>query len=131
MTTRLQVLFPDDEIAAIRAAAARERVPVATWVRRILREAIAIEQPPPVRAAAPVGRVVREAAPRGYQSAPPFPSDLEQLEALLTRLDGADDDAEAAWDAEIARRLAELDAGTAKLRSLDDVMSSINARLGW
>jgi hypothetical protein len=131
MTTRLQVLFPDDEIAAIREAAARERVPVATWVRRVLREAIASEPLPPVRTAAPTGRVVRESARRGYQSVPTAPSDVEQLEALLTRLDGADEDAEAAWDAEIARRLAELDAGTAKLRSLDDVMRSINARFGW
>jgi hypothetical protein len=131
MTTRLQVLFPDDEIAAIREAAARERVPVATWVRRVLREAIAADSAPPMRTTTPSGRVVRESARQGYQSVPTAPSDVEQLEALLTRLDGADDDAEAAWDAEIARRLAELHAGTAKLRSLDDVMRSINARFGW
>ena len=123
MTTRLQVLFPDDEIAAIRSAAARERVPVATWVRRVLREALASATPVPLRPAL----AVREAAPAGYRVTD-IARDLAQLEEILSRLDGEDADAEAAWDAEIARRLAELDAGTAKLRSLDDVLRSIEAR---
>jgi hypothetical protein len=131
MTTRLQVLFPDDEIAAIREAAARERVPVATWVRRVLREAIASEPLPPIRAAAPTGRIVRESARHGYRSVPTAPSDVEQLEALLTRLDGADDDAEAAWDAEIARRLEELRAGRARLIQADEVFDAIKRKYGW
>lgn len=131
MTIRLQVLFPDDEIAAIREAAARERVPVATWVRRILREAIAAEPSLPIRAAVPTGRVVRESARQGYQSVPTAPSDVEQLEALLTRLDGEDDDAEAAWDAEIARRLEELRAGRARLIQADEVFDAIKRKYGW
>jgi len=39
MTTRLQVLFEDDEIAEIRSAAKRHRMSVAEWVRQALRAA--------------------------------------------------------------------------------------------
>ena len=39
MTTRLQVLFEDDEIAEIRRVAKRHRMSVAEWVRQALREA--------------------------------------------------------------------------------------------
>ncbi len=36
---------------------------------------------------------------------------------------------EAAWDAEIARRVAEIDAGTAKLIPAEEVMAEIEAKL--
>jgi hypothetical protein len=39
MTTRLQVLFEDDEIAEIRRIAKRHRMTVAEWVRQALRAA--------------------------------------------------------------------------------------------
>lgn len=39
MTTRLQVLFEDDEIAEIRRVAKRHRMTVAEWVRQALRQA--------------------------------------------------------------------------------------------
>ena len=38
-------------------------------------------------------------------------------------------DVEAAWDAEIARRVAEIDAGTAKLIPAEEVMASIEEKL--
>jgi putative addiction module component (TIGR02574 family) len=127
MPTRLQVLFPDDEIAAIRAAAERHRVTVAAWVRQTLREAIAAEG----SYDAPALRMVRETARLGYQAPAPSPSDLEQLEALLTRLDGVDDDAEAAWDAEIARRLEDIHSGQARLVPAEEVFASIRRKYGW
>ena len=128
MSTRLQVLFPDDEIAAIRNAAARERVPVATWVRRVLREALASERHAPIFDAGPVHGVLRETARRGYRAVPPSPNDLQQLEELLARLDGEDEGAEEAWDAEIARRLVELRAGRATLIPADEVFERIRQR---
>lgn len=39
MTTRLQVLLDDDEIAEIRRVAKRHRMTVAEWVRQALRKA--------------------------------------------------------------------------------------------
>jgi hypothetical protein len=39
MTTRLQVLLEDDEIAEIRRVAKRHRLTVAEWVRQALRRA--------------------------------------------------------------------------------------------
>lgn len=49
---------------------------------------------------------------------------------LLASLDGpADADAEQAWAAEIERRVAQLDAGTAKLEPWDDVRRRIEAKL--
>ena len=39
MSKRLQVLLPDQEMEEIRRLARRERLPVAEWVRRVLREA--------------------------------------------------------------------------------------------
>lgn len=44
MTTRLQVLFEDDEIAEIRRVAKRHRMTVAEWVRQALRAARRDEQ---------------------------------------------------------------------------------------
>ena len=40
------------------------------------------------------------------------------------------EEVEAAWDAEIARRVAEIDAGTAKLIPHEEVLAEINALLG-
>jgi putative addiction module component (TIGR02574 family) len=49
---------------------------------------------------------------------------------LIASLDGAaDPDADSAWTAEIARRVADIDAGRAKLVSLQDVKSRVAARL--
>jgi len=44
MSKRLQVLLPDQEMAAIQRLARRDHVPVGEWVRRALREA-RIRQP--------------------------------------------------------------------------------------
>ena len=56
----------------------------------------------------------------------------ELARSLLSSLDGpADADVESAWDAEILRRLAEIDAGTAKLidrKALRSVMKSRKPR---
>ncbi len=49
---------------------------------------------------------------------------------LLASLDGeADEDAAAQWLTEIERRVAELDAGTARLEPWEDVRARIAARL--
>lgn len=47
---------------------------------------------------------------------------------ILLSLDDDDTDADAAWDQEIARRVAEIDAGTAVGRPVDDVFREIRAR---
>jgi hypothetical protein len=39
MSKRLQVLLPDQEMAAIQHLAKRDRLSVGEWVRRVLREA--------------------------------------------------------------------------------------------
>lgn len=132
MTTRLQVLFPDDEIAAIRAAAASERVPVATWVRRVLREAIAVDGPAPISANRERSALVREAARHRYppKSANPEINEFERLDELFERIDGRDDDADAMWDAEIARRLHQLRAGQSRLIPERDVFEAIDRMLG-
>ncbi len=59
------------------------------------------------------------------------PSARAQIAAeLLASLDmPADPDAEAAWTAEIEKRVAELDSGTADLESWDDVRRWIEATL--
>ncbi len=49
---------------------------------------------------------------------------------LVASLDGpADADVEKAWDAEISRRLAEIDAGTAKLIDREEFRRRLRARL--
>jgi putative addiction module component (TIGR02574 family) len=49
---------------------------------------------------------------------------------LLASLDGPDDpDAEVAWAAEIERRVAEIEAGTAKLEDWEDVKRRIERDL--
>ena len=49
---------------------------------------------------------------------------------LLASLDGpADPDAEAAWAAEIERRVADIEAGTAKLEPWEDVKRRIEKKI--
>lgn len=49
---------------------------------------------------------------------------------LVQSLDGpADADAESAWDAEIQRRLAEIDAGTAELVDREELRRRMRARM--
>lgn len=50
---------------------------------------------------------------------------------LVASLDGsADPDAETAWDAEILRRLAEIDTGTANLLDREEFRRRMRARMG-
>ena len=50
--------------------------------------------------------------------------------SLVVSLDGpADKDAEAAWDAEILRRLAEIESGTAELIDRDELRRRMRARM--
>jgi putative addiction module component (TIGR02574 family) len=54
----------------------------------------------------------------------------ELAHGLVESLDGpADTDAESAWDAEIVRRLAEIDAGTAKLIDREEMRRRMRARM--
>jgi len=77
MTTRLQVLFEDAEIAEIRRVAKRHRMTVAEWVRQALREARRNESTvDPRRKLA----AVREAARGEYPT-----SDIQQM---LTEIEG-------------------------------------------
>jgi len=50
-------------------------------------------------------------------------------EALIHSLD-ADSDIEAAWDAEIGRRLQEVEAGEASLVGAEEAISQLRRRLG-
>lgn len=77
MTTRLQVLFEDDEIAEIRRIAKRHRMTVAEWVRQALRAARRNE--PSVDAGKKLA-AVREAARGEYPTA-----DIAQM---LTEIEG-------------------------------------------
>ena len=54
------------------------------------------------------------------------PADRVRLsEALLSTVQEADDEVEAAWDAEIRRRIADIDAGTAKLIPAEEVFAQV------
>jgi transposase-like protein len=77
MTTRLQVLLEDDEIAEIRRVAKRHRMTVAEWVRQALRRARRDEP-----AADPKRKLaaVREAARGGYPTA--------DIDRMLTEIEG-------------------------------------------
>lgn len=58
------------------------------------------------------------------------PERAELAHALLTSLDGGPDaDAQEAWDQEINRRLAELDAGTGNLIDRDEFKRRMRDRL--
>ncbi len=71
MTTRLQVLLEDDEMAEIRQVAARNRLTVAEWVRQSLRAARRDE---PTTDARKKLAAVREAFCGAYPTA-----DIQQL----------------------------------------------------
>ena len=54
----------------------------------------------------------------------------ELARSLVESLDGpADPDAESVWDAEIVRRLAEIDAGTAKLIDREEMRRRMRAHM--
>ena len=54
------------------------------------------------------------------------PADRIRLaEDLLSTVQEADEETEAAWDAEIRRRIAEIDAGTAKLIPAEEVFAQV------
>jgi putative addiction module component (TIGR02574 family) len=54
----------------------------------------------------------------------------ELAHSLVESLDGpADKDAQAAWDVEIARRLAEVDAGTAVVIDREEMRRRMRARM--
>jgi len=54
----------------------------------------------------------------------------ELAHSLVGSLDGpADQDAESAWDAEILRRLGEIDAGTAELIDREELRRRMKARM--
>ena len=58
------------------------------------------------------------------------PADRVRLaEDLLSTVREADEETEAAWDAEIRRRIAEIDAGTAKLIPAEDVFAQVRRLL--
>ena len=59
------------------------------------------------------------------------PERAELAHNLVASLDGpAEPDTEKAWDAEIVRRLAEIDAGTASLIDREEFRRRMRARLG-
>ena len=58
------------------------------------------------------------------------PADRVRLaEDLLSTVQEVDEDTEAAWDAEIRRRIAEIDAGTAKLIPAEEVVAQVRRLL--
>lgn len=58
------------------------------------------------------------------------PADRVRLaEDLLSTVQEADEEVEAAWDAEIRRRIAEIDAGTAKLIPAEEVFAQVRRLL--
>lgn len=77
MTTRLQVLLDDDELAEIKAVAASRRLTVAEWVRQALRRARLEEPRYPAEQKL---RVLRESARFGYPT-----GDVDQLLAETAR----------------------------------------------
>lgn len=58
------------------------------------------------------------------------PADRVRLaEDLLSTVQEVDEDTEAAWDAEIRLRIAEIDAGTAKLIPAEEVFAQVRRML--
>lgn len=54
------------------------------------------------------------------------PADRVRLaEALLATVQGEDEEIEAAWDAEIKRRVADIESGTAKLIPAEEVFAEV------
>jgi hypothetical protein len=77
MSKRLQVLLPDDELAAIQSIARREHVPVGEWVRRTLREA---RERQPVKDPETKLRAIREAMKYSFPTA-----DIEKMNEEIER----------------------------------------------
>ncbi len=77
MSTRLQVLFDDDEMRAVRDAARRRGVSVSVWVREVLREARAGDAGGDVERKL---RAVRSAVEHEFPTA-----DVEELLAQIER----------------------------------------------
>lgn len=60
----------------------------------------------------------------------PEPDRAELAQQLVASLDGPpDSDVDKAWDAEILRRLAEIDAGTARLIDREEFSRRMRARI--
>jgi putative addiction module component (TIGR02574 family) len=59
------------------------------------------------------------------------PGDYDWLlgELLQSGDDSSDEEIETSWKAEVERRVAEIDSGTAKLIPLEDVLARMDARL--
>jgi hypothetical protein len=51
--------------------------------------------------------------------------------SLQETLGDDEDSLHPAWDAELRRRIAQIDDGTAKLLTVDETMRSVRARFGW
>ncbi|GMU52567.1 MAG: antitoxin [Candidatus Xenobia bacterium] len=77
MSKRLQVLFGEEELAEIRAAARRKRVTVAEWVRSALRSAREQESRPDPRSRL-------EATHKAYQYSFPV-GDIDEMLAEIER----------------------------------------------
>jgi hypothetical protein len=80
MSHRLQVLFEEDEIAAVRAAARRHRLTVSEYVRQTLRNA---GQDMPASDTGGKLLVVREAAAHAYPTGEPEVIDREIAQGYL------------------------------------------------
>ncbi len=77
MTKRLQVLFDDDELRAIRRFAKRQKKTTAAWVRDVLRAARSAEEYPDPE---PKLRAIREAVGHAYPT-----GDIETINAEIER----------------------------------------------
>lgn len=77
MTKRLQVLFEDDELAAIQQLAKRRRQTTAAWVRDTLRAAREAQEYPDPE---PKLRAIREALAHDYPT-----GDIETINAEIER----------------------------------------------
>ena len=78
-----------------------------------------------------VAAVLKEIESQALQLSPPDRSEL--IHRLIVSLEGEPEDSPEviakAWDAEIARRVAEIDAGTATLIPQDEVFAKLDAKL--
>ena len=78
-----------------------------------------------------VAAVLKEIESQALQLSPPDRSEL--IHRLIVSLEDEPEDSPEviakAWDAEIARRVAEIDAGTATLVPQDEVFAKLDAKL--
>jgi len=77
MSTRLQVLFPDDELDEIRRMARSQRMTLSEWVRQALREA---QRRPSERSVEEKLAAIDRAAAHGFPTA-----DIDQMLAEIER----------------------------------------------